>query len=120
MLASTFQDTTLYNTLIMKSDDERRLMNAKLVTNTTDRSVHIELLYPTIYKFSCPINIYYFPFDSQICTMIFGSWTYDKMGIDYVPYSEDVGTSSFLENVGWNMKEFKGNVLLMHLYKLLM
>jgi hypothetical protein len=107
-LTLIFQDTTLYNTLIMKAEDARRLMNAKLVTNTTDQSVYVELLYPTIYKFSCQLFIYYFPFDSQICKMTFGSWTYDKMGIDYWPYSENVGTSNFLENEGWVLKGFEG------------
>ena len=95
----------------MKSEDARRLMNAKLKTNGKDESVYVELLYPTIYKFSCLLNIYYFPFDSQICRMTFGSWTYDKMGIDYVPYSEHVGTSNFLENEGWSIKAFKGRFI---------
>ncbi len=103
-----FKDTTLYNTLIVQSSDERRLMNAKLVTNKTDRSVNVEMLYPTIYKFTCLLNIYYFPFDSQFCKMTFGSWTYDSTGIDFVPYSDNVGTSNYLENVGWSVQGFKG------------
>uniref|UniRef100_A0A914XEH2 Uncharacterized protein n=1 Tax=Plectus sambesii TaxID=2011161 RepID=A0A914XEH2_9BILA len=100
-------DTTLYNTLTMKDEDTRRLLNAKLRANATDRFAYIELLYPTIYKFSCPLNIYYFPYDSQICKITFGSWTYDKKGIDYFPYSQYVGTSSYLENEGWHVQLFK-------------
>jgi hypothetical protein len=94
----------------MKAEEERRVMNAKLVTNITDQSVNIELLYPTLYKFSCPFSIYYFPFDSQICNMTFGSWTYDKTGIDYVPYADHIGTSNFLENEGWILMGSKGTV----------
>uniref|UniRef100_A0A914V8S2 Uncharacterized protein n=1 Tax=Plectus sambesii TaxID=2011161 RepID=A0A914V8S2_9BILA len=100
-------DTTLYNTLIVKSEDERRLINAKLVTSPIEQVVYVELLYPTLYKFSCPLNIFYFPFDSQSCTMTFGSWTYDNGGIDYVPFADNVATSNFLANDGWSMEGFQ-------------
>ncbi|KAL3097541.1 hypothetical protein niasHS_003989 [Heterodera schachtii] len=81
-------DTTLYNSLVMKDDDSRRLLNAKLTTNMTR-------------KFSCLLNLRYFPYDLQECTMTFSSWTYDNKGIDYVPYSDEIGTSNYLENEGW-------------------
>uniref|UniRef100_A0A0K0FJJ0 Acetylcholine receptor subunit alpha-type deg-3 n=1 Tax=Strongyloides venezuelensis TaxID=75913 RepID=A0A0K0FJJ0_STRVS len=94
-------DTTLYNSLVMKDDDTRRLLNAKLTTIPEKKAVHIQLLYPTIYKFSCLLNLKYFPFDTQVCTMVFSSWTYDKEGIDYYPKSENIGTTNYLENEGW-------------------
>ncbi|KAI6197450.1 hypothetical protein M3Y94_01226000 [Aphelenchoides besseyi] len=93
-------DTTLYNSLVMKDEDTRRLLNAKLTTNVTRKAALIELLYPSILKFSCLLNLRYFPFDQQVCTMTFSSWTYDQTGIDYIPYSDTIGTSNFLANEG--------------------
>lgn len=83
-------------------------MNVKLVTSPVEQAVYVELLYPTLYKFSCPLQIYYFPYDSQSCKMTFGSWTYDNEGIDYVPHAEKVATSNFLSNDGWSMEGFEG------------
>ncbi|KIH59195.1 Neurotransmitter-gated ion-channel transmembrane region [Ancylostoma duodenale] len=93
--------------LVMKDDDTRRLLNAKLTTDRQRRASLIELLYPTIYKFSCLLDLRFFPFDVQVCTMTFSSWTYDQKGIDYFPYSEKIGTSNYLENEGWYILKTK-------------
>jgi Neurotransmitter-gated ion-channel ligand binding domain len=36
---------------------------------------------PAIYKSSCTIDVEFFPFDEQLCTMKFGSWTYDGLQV---------------------------------------
>jgi len=37
---------------------------------------------PAIYKSSCTIEVEFFPFDIQLCSMRFASWTYDGQQVD--------------------------------------
>lgn len=109
----------LYNSLVMKDDDQRRLLNAKLTTNTTRQAAFVELLYPSILKFRCLLNLRHFPYDNQKCSMTFGSWTYDQKGIDYFPYANEIGISNFIENEGWTLLKTKSwwSLLLLLLHR---
>ncbi|XP_019613459.1 PREDICTED: neuronal acetylcholine receptor subunit alpha-4-like [Branchiostoma belcheri] len=51
-----------------------------------------------IYKSYCYIDVTYFPFDRQNCSMKFGTWTYDATVVDMVPIEPVVDLSNFLEN----------------------
>ncbi|PAV91583.1 hypothetical protein WR25_10894 [Diploscapter pachys] len=50
-------DTTLYNSLVMDDSDSRRLLHAKLTTRGQGKGALVEMLYPTIYKSSCLLNL---------------------------------------------------------------
>ncbi|KAK6733137.1 hypothetical protein RB195_017103 [Necator americanus] len=41
----------------MDDDDTRRLLNAKLTTRGKEKGALVELLYPTIYKLSCLLDL---------------------------------------------------------------
>uniref|UniRef100_A0A2K5Z4W1 Cholinergic receptor nicotinic alpha 4 subunit n=3 Tax=Mandrillus leucophaeus TaxID=9568 RepID=A0A2K5Z4W1_MANLE len=56
---------------------------------------------PAIYKSSCSIDVTFFPFDQQNCTMKFGSWTYDKAKIDLVNMHSRVDQLDFWESGEW-------------------
>lgn len=43
---------------------------------------------PAIYKFSCPLKLKFFPFDTQTCSMKFSSWSYDESLLKLSPYGE--------------------------------
>ena len=49
-------------------------------------------LAPIILKSKCPINVKYFPFDTQTCSLKFGSWTYDKSRLDLLKEDEAADT----------------------------
>ncbi|KAM6980414.1 neuronal acetylcholine receptor subunit alpha-3 [Aplochiton taeniatus] len=56
---------------------------------------------PAIFKSSCKIDVTYFPFDYQNCTMKFGSWTYDKAKIDLVLIGSTINLQDFWESGEW-------------------
>ncbi|XP_062400857.1 neuronal acetylcholine receptor subunit alpha-4 [Sardina pilchardus] len=71
---------------------------------------------PAIYKSSCSIDVTFFPFDRQNCTMKFGSWTYDRGKIDLVSMSDYVDQKDYWESGEWvivnavatyNIKKYK-------------
>ncbi|KAK7870122.1 hypothetical protein R5R35_011097 [Gryllus longicercus] len=59
---------------------------------------------PAIYKSSCEINVKYFPFDEQSCTMKFGSWTYHGLQVDLKHMKQEPGTN--LVKVGIDLSDF--------------
>lgn len=59
---------------------------------------------PGIFKFSCKINIRWFPFDEQHCSMKFGSWTHDGYSVDL--QKGDNCTDEYLENGEWILSRF--------------
>ncbi|KAB5518564.1 hypothetical protein PHYPO_G00167490 [Pangasianodon hypophthalmus] len=63
---------------------------------------------PAIFKSSCPMDITYFPFDYQNCSMKFGSWTYDKAKIDLVLIGSRVNVKDFWESGEWEIIDAPG------------
>ena len=59
----------------------------------------------TVYKSSCVINVKYFPFDQQNCSLVFASWTYDSKHLDIKLITEIADTSNYIENNEWTLKD---------------
>ncbi|OWF41383.1 Neuronal acetylcholine receptor subunit alpha-10 [Mizuhopecten yessoensis] len=70
----------------------------------SDGSVYYN--FPTIIQSRCLVNVERFPYDTQTCSMAFGSWSYHGLEMDLVyknPYG-DLSTSVL--NVEWNILKF--------------
>lgn len=63
---------------------------------------------PAIFKSSCPMDITFFPFDHQNCSLKFGSWTYDKAEIDLLIIGSKVDMNDFWENSEWEIVDASG------------
>ena len=53
---------------------------------------------PTAYTFSCKLSLDEFPFDTQVCSMTFGSWKYPKAILNLRPFTTEELISSFFTN----------------------
>ncbi|XP_035699253.1 neuronal acetylcholine receptor subunit alpha-4-like isoform X1 [Branchiostoma floridae] len=57
---------------------------------------------PAIYKSYCYIDVRFFPFDQQNCSMKFGTWTYDYTLVDMIPWGDrKVNRDDFRETGEW-------------------
>ncbi|XP_039614164.1 neuronal acetylcholine receptor subunit beta-3a [Polypterus senegalus] len=67
---------------------------------------------PASYKSSCTMDVTFFPFDRQNCSMKFGSWTYDGDMVDLILLDDHVDRKDFFDNGEWeilNATGMKGN-----------
>uniref|UniRef100_UPI00398EF685 neuronal acetylcholine receptor subunit beta-3-like n=1 Tax=Pristiophorus japonicus TaxID=55135 RepID=UPI00398EF685 len=63
---------------------------------------------PASYKSSCTIDVTFFPFDKQNCSMKFGSWTYDGGLVDLILVDEEVDRKDFFDNGEWEILNATG------------
>jgi nicotinic acetylcholine receptor, invertebrate len=88
------------------------------VTLMTKAAVHADgrviLEPPAIYKSSCTIDVEFFPFDEQHCSMKFGSWTYDGFQVDLVHINQPKNDLGNIVNdvipIGIDLRDFYRSV----------
>lgn len=70
-------------------------------------------LAPSILQSSCKIDVHYFPFDEQTCSLKFGSWTYDAWRVDMKAENALADTKTTQVNGEWDLVGFpcKRNVM---------
>ena len=52
---------------------------------------------------TCAIDIRWFPFDDQLCSMKFGSWTYDGTKINLTASSDSIDLSTYKISGEWDL-----------------
>ncbi|XP_019632409.1 PREDICTED: neuronal acetylcholine receptor subunit alpha-4-like isoform X2 [Branchiostoma belcheri] len=56
---------------------------------------------PALYKSYCYIDVRFFPFDQQNCSMKFGTWTYDFTLVDMTLWENAMDRANFRESGEW-------------------
>ena len=56
-----------------------------------------------IFKTICQIDITYFPFDDQYCSLMFGAWSYHTNKMNLTNSSQEVNLDSYKPNGEWEM-----------------
>lgn len=108
-------DTYLYNSVKMSRDETERYMNIQVESSywKGQAGSQLSFLYPAIYTITCRLNIRFFPYDRQNCTLTISSWTNSMSALDYYADAE-VNLASFIPNEEWDVKSFK---IFRHEYK---
>uniref|UniRef100_A0AC34QMV7 Uncharacterized protein n=1 Tax=Panagrolaimus sp. JU765 TaxID=591449 RepID=A0AC34QMV7_9BILA len=101
-------DTVVYNSISMNQEDSERYMNIRVDSLRPEgkRGALMSFLYPAIYTVTCRLNIRYFPYDQQNCTLTISSWTNSKSALDYYA-DEYVNLQSYISNEEWDVISFK-------------
>ncbi|KAJ8249051.1 hypothetical protein GJAV_G00230650 [Gymnothorax javanicus] len=64
---------------------------------------------PANYKSACTIDVTFFPFDLQNCSMKFGSWTYDGSQVDILLEDFHVDKRDYFDNGEWEIVTATGS-----------
>uniref|UniRef100_A0A8C4GP00 Neuronal acetylcholine receptor subunit alpha-5 n=1 Tax=Dicentrarchus labrax TaxID=13489 RepID=A0A8C4GP00_DICLA len=64
---------------------------------------------PANYKSACTIDVTFFPFDLQNCSMKFGSWTYDGSQVDIILEDFHVDKRDYFDNGEWEIVKATGS-----------
>ncbi|CAL1539684.1 unnamed protein product [Lymnaea stagnalis] len=58
-----------------------------------------------VYRSSCLIDVYVFPFDVQNCTLKFGSWTYnyDQLDLQFYENKSWIDLTEYIESSSWSV-----------------
>jgi len=55
----------------------------------------------SVLKVSCTVDVTYFPFDKQSCTITFSAWQYERSEVDFELLSSSLDTSFYSKNTQW-------------------
>jgi nicotinic acetylcholine receptor, invertebrate len=58
-------------------------------------------------KLRCRMSITYFPYDQQLCVIIFGSWSHTSAYLNYTLITEIPSLQNYTENNEWRLIDYK-------------
>uniref|UniRef100_A0AAF5CYP8 Neurotransmitter-gated ion-channel ligand-binding domain-containing protein n=1 Tax=Strongyloides stercoralis TaxID=6248 RepID=A0AAF5CYP8_STRER len=58
----------------------------------------------------CQLNVAFFPYDIQTCTLLFGSWAHSNDSIKYALYSKNLSLIDFYDNQEWELDKVNSQI----------
>ncbi|GFW94772.1 neuronal acetylcholine receptor subunit alpha-7 [Trichonephila clavipes] len=90
--------------IILYNNADSQYNNAILSTNVIISSDgNLTWLSSAIFRSSCKINVAWFPFDEQNCSMKFASWSYDGFRVNVIIQTKEGDLSNYVENGEWDL-----------------
>ncbi|XP_033108432.1 neuronal acetylcholine receptor subunit alpha-3-like isoform X2 [Anneissia japonica] len=89
-------DIVLYNSV--NEEDYRSPLPITIQYDGT-----VSYLTPYIYICYCKVDLTFYPFDTQICRMKFGSWAHDKLQVDIISAVTKGEIDSYQPNGEWDL-----------------
>ncbi|KAL9968570.1 hypothetical protein ACROYT_G020678 [Oculina patagonica] len=93
-------DIYLYNNADADQNGALDRFKTKIVLSSNGRNMWLG---PVLFTFSCKISVDFFPFDEQLCSMKFGSWTYDGYRVDVQMEEKEGDIKKFVTNGEWDL-----------------
>lgn len=93
-------DILLYNSVSPNFDSS---FPSHAVLNYTG---HVRWIPPAILESSCQVDVQYFPFDEQHCSMSFAPWSYNEQKMNVTTNENGGNLEYFARNGEWNVMAF--------------
>uniref|UniRef100_A0A8R1HUY6 Neurotransmitter-gated ion-channel ligand-binding domain-containing protein n=1 Tax=Caenorhabditis japonica TaxID=281687 RepID=A0A8R1HUY6_CAEJA len=71
---------------------------------------HVRYYIPFSSESLCKLDVKFFPFDVQQCTLLFGSWAHSNDSIKYSLYSQNLSLIDFYDNQEWELDTHNSSV----------
>uniref|UniRef100_A0AAF5DBC0 Neurotransmitter-gated ion-channel ligand-binding domain-containing protein n=2 Tax=Strongyloides stercoralis TaxID=6248 RepID=A0AAF5DBC0_STRER len=95
-------DIVLYNNA--DSEYTKSILSTNLIV---DYQGNVTWISSGIFKSSCPLDVRYYPFDSQNCYLKFASWAYDGTKIDILLNNNSGVQSYYITSTEWHLTMVK-------------
>ncbi|KAL8596926.1 hypothetical protein ACOMHN_062296 [Nucella lapillus] len=93
-------DIVLYNSAHITSES----VSTNVIVSSEGNVTWLSMV---IFKSSCAIDVKYFPFDTQNCSLDFSSWTYDAYALNLLIQGDRVGdTTNYMNSTEWHLLEY--------------
>lgn len=88
-------DIFIFNTASENNAGYVNVTGSKIMIKPTGR---VRWMVPLMIKSSCSVDVTYFPYDRQECTVRFGSWVYDGEQLNLFTQPSEPDLSKYVEN----------------------